>query len=181
MRITPKIISKFPSLRTDIPLNRWTSRIYCTDCHSGNFFSCGRVVQGPAGPHGSTNEAILALDYEFEPESIFNSSSGPVVFSNVMIGVVLFRNDSFLHRQHVLDYGNILHQLPMTRMDQQFYPHLLNFLVRANVCRINFIESQGLNHSEHQHGVDRGVHIGSCWLTCHGAEHKGARYPAPGL
>ncbi|MDH5765403.1 MAG: hypothetical protein OEZ38_05240, partial [Gammaproteobacteria bacterium] len=58
--------AEVPSLRADIPLDKINSLIYCTDCHNGDT-SAATGGTGPNGPHGSSQEGLLALPYALDP------------------------------------------------------------------------------------------------------------------
>lgn len=168
----PSNDTEVPSLRFDTILDRSNSRIYCGDCHSGEF-SQAAGGQGPAGPHGSRHEAILALSYDLSPQSRSNLGSGLLCFkchesSN------LFSDVSFKHRLHVLDEGKSCVNCHDPH-GSTVYPHLINFLTSASTSgQVMVISGTGM-YSEPT-WEDNGRYSGTCYLNCHGVVHDGLSY-----
>ncbi len=161
-----------PSLRNDIPLSRGSGLIYCGDCHSSDVSPAAGGI-GPRGPHGSRNEAILALRYEFNPKSGFNLASGGLCMKCHDAGS-LYGNDSFLHRQHVVDRGLSCLNCHDPHGSAS-YPHLINFLTSSSASG-QTLEITGLGGSSDPTWVDTGRYRGTCYLNCHGTVHDGAEY-----
>lgn len=158
-----------PSLRFDIPLNRSSSQIYCGDCHSGES-SPAAGSNGPAGPHGSRYESILALNYDI-------ARSGPRAAQLCLKchdEGSLFSNESFLHREHVLDQGASCAACHDPH-GSAIYPHLINFMSSSSASGPTKEISGNSTYSEPT-WIDNGQYSGSCYLSCHGSVHDGLEY-----
>jgi hypothetical protein len=155
-------------------LNQITSRIYCSDCHSGDTSPASGGV-GSAGPHGSRFEGILALQYEFDPQSNFNRVSGSLCLKCHDAGS-LYGNDSFPHRLHVLDNNTSCINCHDPH-GSAVYPHLINFLTTSNVSGRTLEITGTATHSEPT-WEDNGRYSGTCYLNCHGTVHDGTSYGA---
>jgi hypothetical protein len=168
----PNNNSEVPSLRQDTLLNRTTSQIYCSDCHSGDT-SPAAGGGGPAGTHGSRWEGILALRYEFDPQSSFSHMSDSLCLKCHDSGS-LYSNDSFPHRLHVLDNSKSCINCHDPH-GSAVYPHLINFLTTSNVSGLTLEITGTATHSEPT-WEDNGRYSGTCYLSCHGVVHDGASY-----
>ncbi len=168
----PSNNSEVPSLRNDIPLNRTISHIYCSDCH-GSSISPAAGGAGPSGPHGSSNEGMLALRYEFNPQSSFSSSADNLCFKCHDSGS-LFSDESFPHEEHVLkeDTSCINCHDPH---GSAVYPHLINFLLTSSFAGQAF-EITGEGDFNEPTWIDDGQFRGTCYLNCHGEKHDGESY-----
>lgn len=161
------------SLRPDGSLNTYSSQIYCGDCHAGDR-SPAAGGTGPAGPHGSNYEGLLALRYEFDPRSSFGAAPDSLCMKCHDFGF-LFSDTGFPHRLHVLEERASCINCHDPH-GSAVYPHLLNFLLRANVGGRNFTIA-GPGHYREPIWRDDGDRAGTCWLNCHGVEHDGKSYP----
>ncbi|MCU7845911.1 MAG: hypothetical protein KZQ93_18920 [Candidatus Thiodiazotropha sp. (ex Monitilora ramsayi)] len=167
----PNNIGEVPSLRTDIPLDANTSQIYCSDCHSSNASPAAGGV-GPAGPHGSTQEGILAQAYDFDPLNA-TSLSNELCFKCHDSGN-LFQDQSFIHTEHVIG-ANAACINCHDPHGSASNPHLINFLTFSNVGG-QVREITGAGSFAEPTWIDNGLHNGICWLNCHGEVHDGFDY-----
>ena len=173
VRNDPNNNSEVPSLRKDTPLDRTTSLIYCGDCHSSDVSPAAGGV-GPAGVHGSRYEGILALRYEFDPQSNFNTLSDNLCLK-CHDAASLFGNESFLHREHVVENNTSCINCHDPHGSAS-YPHLINFLTSSNVSG-NLVRISGAGPYFEPTWISNGQYSGTCYLSCHGTVHDGATYP----
>ena len=168
------------SLRTDIPLDKINSQIYCTDCHNSDT-SAAVGGTGANGPHGSANEAILTDVYAFDSIIPTGPTDMALCFkchseASIMAGLP---SGGFSHDRHVSGrskscinchdpYGSATHE------------HLINFLKYSDYMgTIYEIVPSGANPEPYwQDDPDDGVDnpAGSCFLSCHGSAHNGRSY-----
>ncbi|RLJ16814.1 hypothetical protein DJ031_15180 [bacterium endosymbiont of Escarpia laminata] len=156
-----------PSLRTDIPLDTSSSLIYCSDCHSSNVSPAAGGV-GTAGSHGSTFEGILALPYDFDPQTATSANNLCYKCHNAASLEV-----SFIHSKHVGANTTCINCHDPHGSTK--FPHLLNFLTFANVT--GPMEITGTGAFTEPTWVDNGQYSGACYLVCHGKTHDGWSYP----
>jgi hypothetical protein len=168
----PNNNDEVPSLRNDIPLDQTTSHIYCSDCHSSDVSPAAGGV-GPRGVHGSRFEGILALRYELDAQSSFNTVSGGLCFKCHDAGS-LFANESFPHRQHVVDNNTSCINCHDPH-GSTLYPHLINFLTRSDSAGRR-LEITGTGIYSDPTWIDNGRYSGTCYLSCHGTIHDGTEY-----
>ena len=169
----PRNNQRVPSLRVDSSLNSVSSQIYCGDCHASER-SPASGGAGPGGPHGSTYEGLLAMRYEFDPQSSGGGSRDGLCFKCHDSGI-LFSDVSFLHRKHVLEKNTSCINCHDPH-GSAVYPHLLNFLTRANVAGRTWRITGAGGFSEPT-WQGNGEFSGTCWLNCHGVVHDGRSYP----
>ena len=166
----PSNDTEVPSLRFDTPLNRSNSRIYCGDCHAGES-SPAAGSNGPSGPHGSRHESILALNYDIARSG---PGAGLLCFKCHDEGN-LFSNESFMHREHVLDQGATCAACHDPHGSAVF-PHLINFLTSSTATgQTQIITGTGTMYSQPT-WIDNGLYSGTCYLNCHGTVHDGSEY-----
>jgi predicted CXXCH cytochrome family protein len=164
--------NEVPSLRSTTPLNSIESRIYCGDCHSGALSpAAGGTASG--GPHGSRNDGLLALKYEFNPVNNFSPNQG-LLCLKCHDASSLYNNESFPHRQHVLDKGLSCINCHDPH-GSTVYPHLLNFLTSV-YARGKTLTITGAGGYSEPTWIDNGQYSGTCYLNCHGTEHDGTSY-----
>lgn len=162
-----------PSLRViNTPLNRATSLIYCGDCHSSEL-SPAAGGNAPGGTHGSRHEGLLALEYPFNPARNFSAARNVLCFK-CHDTASLNGNESFPHRQHVLDNGFSCINCHDPH-GSTVYPHLINFLTSAAVTG-QTLEITGTGGYSEPTWIDNGRYSGTCYLNCHGTEHDGTSY-----
>ncbi|MCG7900080.1 MAG: hypothetical protein JAY85_16690 [Candidatus Thiodiazotropha weberae] len=167
----PSNNSEVPSLRNDIPLTTFSGQIYCSDCHSSNTSPAAGGL-GPAGPHGSIHQGIMAQTYDIDPASS-TTLSNDLCFKCHDSGN-LFTDQSFPHTEHVVaeNLGCVNCHDPHGSASNR---HLINFLTSSNIGgQIRTITGTG-DYLEPT-WLDTGVHSGSCWLDCHGTVHNGFDY-----
>jgi hypothetical protein len=173
----PNNNNEVPSLRIGIPLNEFSSLIYCSDCHNSDTSVAAGGLEG-GGPHGSRHQGILALRYEFDPISSFNSRSSDLCFKCHRAGN-LYSDESFLHREHVLD-KNVSCINCHDPHGSAVYPHLINFLTSSSVSGQTLLITGTSTRSEPV-WEDNGLYSGTCYLNCHGVVHDGLSYPTSSL
>ena len=161
-----------PSLRYDTPLERITSRIYCSDCHSSDVSPASGGI-GPTGVHGSRFEGILALRYEFDPQSGFNTASDSLCLKCHDAGN-LFSDVSFSHQKHVVENSASCINCHDPHGSAR-YPHLINFLTSSDVAG-RVLEITGTGVYSEPTWIDNGRYSGTCYLNCHGTTHDGLQY-----
>lgn len=168
------------SLRTDIPLDKINSQIYCTDCHNGD---TSAAVGGPGanGPHGSGNEVILTDNYTFDSIIPAGATDMALCFkchsqASIWAGLP---SGGFSHDRHISGrskscinchdpHGSATHE------------HLLNFLKYSNYKgTIYEILANGGNpepywRDDPDDGIDNPA--GTCFMSCHGSAHNGRSY-----
>ncbi len=166
-----------PSLRNDIPLNRSTSLIYCSDCHNSDR-SLAAGLSGPTGPHGSIYGAILTQEYSFDPVVPYSSQAYELCYKCHDESAILGDASGFPHRKHVQkeDLACINCHDPHGSLK---FPHLLNFLVNVNFGGQTF-QITGAGGFSEPTWIDEGKFKGRCYLSCHGETHNGWRYPRMG-
>ncbi len=177
----PSNNSEVPSLRTDIPLNRTSSLIYCTDCHSGDT-SAAAGGSGPNGPHGSVYPAMLTQDYAFGSTGFYSSASYRLCFKCHDEGKILSDSSGFPHNRHLrrVRTSCITCHDPHGSARSQ---HLINFMTGTTAG------GGGMGGGGMGGGAvspvggraepvwqDDGVYKGRCYLSCHGKTHNPKTY-----
>jgi predicted CXXCH cytochrome family protein len=171
-RNNPLNDSEVPSLLVGIPLNTVDSRIYCGDCHSSSTSPAGGL-NGPAGPHGSRHEGLLAYNYSLDPTNASGIRGASMCFK-CHSSSNLLSDESFPHRVHVIRNrtGCVTCHDPH---GSAAYPHLINFLTSASVGGEEF-RITGLGGFREPIWTDNGRFSGTCYLNCHGVVHDGIEY-----
>jgi predicted CXXCH cytochrome family protein len=160
-----------PSLRAFRGVNAFNSLIYCTDCHNSES-AAAFGGDGPNGPHGSRHEGLLAQGYQLNPNARFNQGFDRLCFA-CHDDNNLFSDESFPHRLHVLQQGNLCVSCHDPHGSAK-YPHLINFLTRTQVGQDFTITGAG--GFPEPTWLDAGSFAGTCYLSCHGAVHDGTQY-----
>ncbi len=145
-----------------------SSIIYCTDCHASNGNG------SPKGPHGSIYPQILKYDYlrvDGSPESYQNYELCYQCHDRNQIINGMGRFERRVHRKHIQG-ENIScnschdpHGISSSQGNSTNNTHLINFdlsVVSAYNGRLEFI--------------DTGSYSGSCYLVCHGVQHRPKSY-----
>ncbi len=167
-----------PSLRSDIPLNRSTSRIYCTDCHSSNTASAAGGT-GPDGPHGSTNPAMLTQSYSLDPSTPYSSSNYQLCYKCHSESKILSDASGFPHKKHLK--SKKMHSNKEFSCSACHDPHgskkskyLINFMVSSNFGGNDDITP--ISGESEPRWQDDGLYKGRCYLVCHGETHNPETY-----
>jgi hypothetical protein len=174
--------SEVPSLRTDIPLNTTTSLIYCTDCHNSDQSEASGGV-GPNGPHGSTEEGLLADGYVLDINSTASDTASYALCYKCHDELTIRSAASFnKHDAHLGNRQGSCMKCHDPHGSHQ-YPRLLNFLWWSdgqNVIDCLRQKGGGVQPCEVAYPeptwVDTGSFTGECWLSCHGTGHSGKTY-----
>ncbi|MDH5648170.1 MAG: hypothetical protein OEY67_00825 [Gammaproteobacteria bacterium] len=167
--------SEVPSLRTDIPLNKTSSLIYCTDCHNSDA-SPAAGGTGPNGPHGSNNEALLAQRYSLDP---IVPTSGSVDFvlcfkCHSESALLVSPLSGFSHQRHI----NTRTKSCVNCHDphgSHSYNHLINFQTNSSYTGGPYVIG-ATGGNPQPIFQDNGNYTGACWLNCHGNAHSGRSY-----
>ena len=167
-RNNPANDTEVPSLRADIPLNKTSSLIYCTDCHSSDTAASG---PGANGPHGSRFPAILAQNYGFASNVPDSSASHQVCFKCHDERSIRADESKFPHNKHLKEgrSGCINCHDPH---GSQSSTHLINFL--TNIGGVANVKP--ISPNAEPVWTDLGVYAGSCTLSCHGFDHVNTKY-----
>ena len=171
-----------PSLRTDIPLNTSTSLIYCTDCHNSDQSEAAGGV-GPNGPHGSTEEGLLAQGYVLDINSTASDTASYALCYKCHDELTIKSAASFnKHDAHIGNRQGSCMKCHDPHGSHQ-YPRLLNFLWWSDgEIIIDCLRQKGGGTQPCEVAyptptwVDTGSFTGECWLSCHGTGHSGKTY-----
>jgi predicted CXXCH cytochrome family protein len=178
--------AEVPSLRTDIPLNTSTSLIYCTDCHNSDQSEASGGV-GPNGPHGSTEEGLLADGYVLDINSTASDTASYALCYKCHDELTIKSAASFnKHDAHIGNRQGSCMKCHDPHGSHQ-YPRLINFLWWSDgQIVIDCIRQKGGGtqpcDTTNTGGVaapvwvDTGSFTGECWLSCHGTGHAGKTY-----
>jgi len=162
--------NEVPSLRSDIPLDRTNSLIYCTDCHNSNISEAAGGT-GPAGPHGSDNGAILADTYTFDPQlGNFTDNQVDLCLKCHSVNSLHDNNNpsGFLHDRHLdKDHTCINCHDPHGSHESN---HLINFKT-FSVFGGSTFQITGQGAFSEPTFIDGGRYRGTCYLVCHGEVH----------
>jgi predicted CXXCH cytochrome family protein len=159
------------TIRGLLPGYTASSMIYCTDCHNNNEWT---TVTGtaPRGPHASSFPPILERNYQ-TADRTFESPANYDLCYKCHDRNTLFSGaaGSFPHRRHVID-----EQAPCAACHDSHgsrqNAHLINFMTR-DINGASVVSPNRLGRLEY---VTTLPGKGSCYLTCHGAEHAPLSY-----
>jgi len=148
------------------------SLMRCTDCHN-NDNGPRAGGQGPDGPHGSSYQSLLELNYTTTDYTLESSFEYALCYKCHRRSSIL-NNDSFKgHKQHIVDESTPCsachdpHGVDTTQATESDHTHLINFdtvIVRPEV---------GSGRMEFK---DLGRFRSSCSLSCHGHNHVSEEY-----
>lgn len=142
-----------------------SSYIYCSDCHSSN-------NTGVTGPHGSIYSNILKYQYIKTDNSSESPASYALCYSCHSRTSILSDASFPYHYKHIVEEKtpcNVCHDAHGISSTQG------NSANNSNL--INFDNTVVTNSSSGQRKfVDEGLYNGSCYLTCHGADHAPKSY-----
>jgi len=170
----PSNNTEVPSLLTGIPLNKTTSRIYCTDCHnSDNSAAAGR--SGAIGPHGSNIGAMLTQAYPMEPIRSYSSAQYALCYKCHSESVLMSNASGFpRHRLHVQEERKTCINCHDPHGSHRFR-HLLSFLTSATSGG-QTLRITGAGGFAEPTWRDDGRYRGTCYLNCHGENHNPEDY-----
>lgn len=167
--------AEVPSLRTDIPLDKVNSLIYCTDCHNSDT-SAAAGGTGANGPHGSNNEGLLAQTYALDPIVPTGGSTDFVLCFKCHSQAALLSSplSGFSHQRHINTRTKSCVNCHDPHGSHKFN-HLINFQTNSSYTGGPYVISpQGANPEPIFQ--DDGVYAGTCFLNCHGNSHAGRSY-----
>ncbi|MBI4602055.1 MAG: hypothetical protein HY721_08845 [Planctomycetes bacterium] len=164
----PGANSNVPSL---LPPLTTSSVIACGDCHASD--DTRRLGgTGPAGPHGSVHDPLLALRCDTLDYSVESPAAYALCYRCHQRDSILGDRSFEEHKKHVVDAMapcsacHDPHGISSAQGTAQKNSHLINFdrsIVFPNSAgRLEFI--------------DLGTFRGQCYLTCHGEEHNPEEY-----
>jgi predicted CXXCH cytochrome family protein len=153
-----------PSLLTPYTTS---SRIFCTDCHNNN------DPIGPKGPHGSTNNPLLAKNYATADNFTESPQAYELCYSCHSRTSILGDQSFKEHNKHIVGEKapcsacHDPHGISVTQGNPVNNSHLINFdriIVQPDSSGRLYFQKLG-------------TFSGQCYLTCHGEEHKPEKYP----
>jgi len=166
--------AEVPSLRSDIPMNRTTSLMYCTDCHNSDT-SLAAGAAGPTGPHGSIYEGLFAQNYLLNPIGGGTPGDQYALCFRCHDEAALITDElsGFSHGRHINSRSKSCINCHDPHGSHRFQ-HLLNFLTFSNypggpyeILPMTFAEATW---------VDNGLYSGDCYMRCHGTGHNPRGY-----
>lgn len=162
--------SEVPSLRTDIPLDKINSLIYCTDCHNSDT-SAAAGGTGANGPHGSNHEGLLAMRYILDPIVASNATADYALCfkCHSESALLVAPLSGYSHDRHITGQNKSCLNCHDPHGSHAFN-HLLNFQMTSSYTggpyEIGLDRFGGIPEF-----IDNGVYSGTCTLSCHGAKH----------
>ena len=166
--------AEVPSLRSDIPMDRITSLMYCTDCHSSDT-SPAAGGAGPTGPHGSIYEGLFAQNYLINPIGGGTPGDQYALCFRCHDEAALITDElsGFSHGRHINSRSKSCincHDPHGSHSTQ----HLLNFLTYSNYPGGPYqMTPESLPEVS---WVDNGLYSGDCYMNCHGTRHDPRGY-----
>jgi len=180
----PSNNTEVPSLRNDIPgMNRTTGLIYCTDCHNSNA-SAAAGGGGPNGPHGSTNDLILAQRYSLDPTPPYNAIEYELCFKCHSEANILNDRSFGEHRKHIEGVDKACINCHDPHGSHKFQ-HLLNFQTNTTAGGITWTMDSNCGGGAGSCGrpeptwEDRGQFRGACYLNCHERDNTRREFHDP--
>ncbi len=148
-----------------------SSMITCSDCHNNNDWTSTGL--SPKGPHASRYAPILERNYvtsDPTPESSYNYN---MCYKCHDRNTLLSENSQiFPHLKHVVEKQTpcaACHDAHGSRQNA----HLINFMLRDSTGNV-VVSANSQGRLEY---VSTGIGRGSCYLRCHGEDHKPETYP----
>jgi predicted CXXCH cytochrome family protein len=141
------------------------SVIGCTSCHNSNSSTVGGGT-GANGPHGSTYDPILALQYLTADNTTESAANYALCYKCHSRTSILADASFAFHKKHIQGF-----KAPCAACHDSHgvasNAHLINFasfVTASSNGRLEFIEGATAN-------------AGTCSLRCHGGDHKAWTYP----
>ncbi len=157
-----------PSLIAPLTEN---SIITCGDCHNNNA-SSKTGGAGPEGPHGSIYPSILLRQYVTADNTTESASNYALCYSCHDRNSILNDNSFKEHDKHIRKEDtpcNVCHD-----------PHGISSTQGNSTNNSNLINFDTSVVFPNMHGQlrfeDQGSFRGSCWLRCHGKDHRNKNY-----
>ena len=152
--------SDVPSLREPYSI---LSQVNCTDCHNND------NLDGPRGPHGSTNAALLEKRYATR-DFISESTEEYALCYKCHDRESILTDQSFPHHERHVVIARTSCFTCHSSHGSELSPHLIRFREDIDPLRIQPSSSGRLEF------IDRGRYSGECYLTCHGIDHDPKSY-----
>lgn len=165
-----------PGRNTDVPslLPGWTtsSRTACTDCH-GSDVGANAGGAGPNGLHGSRFAPNLVAEYRTQDYTTESAQAYALCYKCHDRANILNDRSFKEHRKHIVE-----ERTPCAACHDAHGISSLAGSPTGNTNLINFATSMVTpNRNGRLQFVDTGVFSGQCFLSCHGENHSGERYP----
>lgn len=143
------------------------SMIYCSDCHNSD-----NPQPGTAGPHGSSQEFMLAAAYR-TGDNVTESDTAYALCYRCHSRSSILANQSFtLHSRHIVDQKtpcsvcHTAHGIDFSKGNPANNAHLVNFDLAV-------VQKNATGELEYR---SLAPGLNECYLTCHGKEHNAALY-----
>jgi predicted CXXCH cytochrome family protein len=148
-----------------------SSVIQCTDCHNNDAWTSAGTR--PRGPHGSIYEGILEREFRADDPSSESFARYALCYKCHSRTTLLSGSGStrFPHSRHVVQHSASCAACHDSHGSRQ-NAHLINFMVRTKTGSpvVSPARSGRLEYVSNPTGG------GSCYLTCHGANHDPRTY-----
>jgi predicted CXXCH cytochrome family protein len=162
-----------PGRNPDVPslIAPWNEQsvMDCVDCHNS---SSAATSGGTRGPHGSSFEPILVMNYETTDNSSESPNSYALCYSCHSRDSILNDESFQYHDKHIrgertpCSVCHDAHGVSMTQGNNVNNSHLINFDTTTVAP----------NQDGQLRFVDQGRFSGSCDLSCHGKNHSDENY-----
>ncbi len=149
-----------------------SSIIYCTDCHADDGSS------SPAGPHGSIYPHILKYNYQTTDGTVESAQNYELCYSCHDRDIILDTSTNFgyrVHYVHIVEENtpcNVCHD-PHGVNGSQVVNGTGTRLINFDLSVVNPNRDGELYFSDGNDDVD---FSGSCYLECHGQQHRPKTY-----